>query len=169
MNRIATVAFLATFIVTLSGCKLTSISDGKIPAGFEQFGHQAEGVYSGHIEESGVIKQKMRSMSLTVAVVDNRLVLTPSTDWLKPGCESKIGHLLSVETSGATLKTAVFAFDAGLCKTEKMGDHLVIRLSNQSSPNPKLEAWVQTDWSQSEDQSGVHTNYVQSSATLIKE
>lgn len=157
-------------VVGLTGCKETKLTDGKIPAGYEQYAREAEGVYSGDIDVAGVmgIRSGNRAMSLKISFENGRIVATPSADWLGAGCDSKIGKLQSVEVSGTKLKTAVFAFNGGKCANPNMDNRLVIRSFAQSTGRPKLVAWVTTNSGRASDQSSMSTVYSEARAHLRK-
>lgn len=144
MSRIV-FTLAALTVVALSGCKQIQIVDGKVPAGFETYAQAVTGAYSGHVEETSDITTNLRFMDVKIEIVDGRVVLTPSNDWIKEGCGSKVGNLLNVQASTKEIKMAAFAFDAGACKAPGVSDRLMVQISDSANGKPTLKAWVMKD------------------------
>ncbi len=132
--------------LTLTGCKQIEMKNGEVPAAFLDQARKAEGVYTGHIEESdgSGLSKNLREATMVLKFEGTRPVLTISTDILGENCGSKLGEILNVQVSGLKVKRAAFAFDAGKCANADISDRMMIDIHENPDGKFSLNVWVMT-------------------------
>lgn len=95
--------------LSLTACKVT-IEDGKIPTEHIPAAREYAGTYRGQMDG------RNGSINLVVAN-DGKTTIHSNIDLVGAGCRSELGQILSVNVSrNATLKSAEFALNPGLCR-----------------------------------------------------